>query len=544
MAEPEISVVVATRDRRELLSRCLESFRRQSADPATFEVVVADDGSVDGTAAAARAIETRFALRVLELPGGGQAAAQNAAFATAAGRVVLIVDDDVVAGADLVAEHAAAHRAERDLIGVGHLEQRPRAGRDWYARAFARSWNRHYDELAGRRIDWSACFGANLSVPREALAKVGGFATDLPGGEDMELAFRLEGAGLTPRFLPRARAVHDDQKGRPRLLADLRRQGAGQVALAARHPEMTATLLGWFGATSRREVAVRRLLLALRVPPEGLARLGRLLPGEGRKEVWFHLVSRLAFWRAVRGATGRELWERLTIGVPVLMYHAFGERDEGDRYVVSRRALSRQLRLLSLLGYRGVPYEEVVRCIRDGVPPPRRAVAITIDDGYLDNLEVAWPLLRRRGFPATIFLVSGKLGGVNDWTEDGALAGRPLLTPEQAVELAAEGVTIGAHTRSHPVLSDLADGEVEAEIIGSRADLDRLLGAPVLSFAYPFGRFDERAVEAVGAAGMSACTVAPRLASLRDDPRRVPRVEVRAGDSLLRFLLNVWLGAA
>lgn len=542
--EPELSVIVATHNRRELLVRCIESLQAQEADPQSFEVIVADDASDDGTCEAMERLRTPFRLRCLHLEKGGQAAAQNAAIAEAAGRVALILDDDVVAGPRLVAEHLAAHAGEARALGVGHLEQGPPRGRDWYAAMFSRTWNRHYDELAEKEIDWTACFGANLSAPLAALREVGGFATDLSVGEDMELAYRLERAGCAPRFLPEAKAVHDDQKGWRRLMEDSCRQGAGQVALADRHPEMNAKLFGWFGATSRREVAVRRLLLALRVPPRLLAPLGRLFPGAGRKEIWFHFVSRLAFWRAARGAMDAERWERTTRGVPVLMYHAFSERDERDRYVISRRALSRQLRLLRLLGYRGVEFAEVVRCLRERRLPPRRALAITIDDGYRDNLEVAEPVLRRHGFPATVFLVSGKLGGVNDWTEDGALAERPLLTAEQLEELRERGIAIGAHTRTHPELPAQADDAVREEIGGSREDLEAETGAPIATFAYPFGLFDERAVAAVGAAGYEgACTVEPRLVSLLDDPLRVPRVEVRAGESLPRFLLNVWLGA-
>lgn len=541
--EPELSVIVATHNRRELLVRCIESLSGQEADPGSFEVIVADDGSSDGTAEAVEQLQTPFSLRCLRLEKGGQAAAQNAAIAVAAGRAALILDDDVIAGPRLVAAHLAAQEPDRRVIGVGHLEQAPPRRRDYYAAMFARTWNRHYAELPGREIDWTACFGANLSAPLEALREVGGFAIDLPVGEDMELAYRLEGAGCKALFLPEATAIHDDEKGWRRLLEDSRRQGSGQVALADRHPEMNAMLFGWFGSTSRREVAVRRLLLALRVPPRLLAPLGGLLPGEGRKEIWFHFVSRLAFWRAAREAMDAERWERTTRGVPVLMYHAFSERDEGDRYVVSRRAFSRQLRLLALLGYRGVEFAEVARCLRERELPPRRAVAITIDDGYRDNLEVAAPLLRQRGFPATVFLVSGKLGGVNDWTTEGALANRPLLSPEQVDELRERGITIGAHTRRHPELPEEGDEAVEEEVGGSREDLRPRFGE-VATFAYPFGLFDERAVAAAADAGFEgACTVEPRLVSLLDDPLRVPRVEVRAGESLPRFLLNVWLGA-
>ena len=539
--EPELSVVLATHNRRQMLARCIEALGRQTQDPGSFEVVVGDDGSSDGTVEMLGELETPFRLTALDLGKVGKAAARNAAIEVARGRVCLVIDDDVIAEPGLVAEHLAAHR-EPGIAGIGRLTQSPPNGRDWYASAFAETWNDHFDRLGDRAVEWSDAYAGNLSAPREALLEVGGFR-DRAVGDDFEIGYLLVRAGCEIRYLSRAHAVHDDRKSGDRLLYESARQGAGHLELLEDYPEMLPGLYGWFGATSRREVVLRRLALTLRVPPRLLARLGRLLPGRDRRLVWFYFVSRYAFWRGVRGAVDRDRWERMTRGVPVLMYHAFGDRDEGDRYVISRRALSRQLRLLRLLGYRGVGFDEVARCLRERRLPPRRAVAITIDDGYLDNLEVAEPVLRRHGFPATVFLVSGKLGGVNDWTAEGALADRPLLSAEQVDELRRRGIAIGAHTRHHPELPEQEDEAVKEEVGGSREDLRPRFGE-VATFAYPFGLFDERAVAAAEEAGFAgACTVEPRLVSMLDDPLRVPRVEVRAGESLPRFLLNVWLGA-
>ena len=540
---PELSVILATHDRRQMLRRCIAALERQTQDPGSFEVVIGDDGSSDGTIEMLGGLDTAFELTALDLGKVGRAAARNAAIEAARGRVCVVIDDDVIAEPEFVAAHLEAHRDER-IVGLGRLTQAPPEKRDWYAVEFAATWNEHFDRLEGRKVEWTDSYAGNFSAPREALLEVGGFV-ERAQGDDVEIGYKLAQVGCALRYLPRAQALHADCKSRDRLVAESAQQGSGQRALVEEYPEMEPHLYGWFLATSRREVALRRALLALRVPPRLLARLGILLPGSGRRRIWFHLVSRYAFWHGARAAVERERWERMTRGVPVLMYHAFGERDEGDRYVVSRKALSRQLRLLRLLGYRGIHFEELVEALRESRLPPCRAVAITIDDGYLDNLEVAEPVLRRHGFPATVFLVSGKLGGVNDWTDEGALADRPLVTVEQARELRRRGISLGAHTRTHPELPAQSDEAVRAEVGGSRQDLAERLGEEVATFAYPFGLFDERAVEAVGESGFAgACTVEPRLARPLEDPLRVPRVEVRAGDSLPRFLLNVWLGAS
>lgn len=283
----------------------------------------------------------------------------------------------------------------------------------------------------------------------------------------------------------------------------------------------------WFDAAAH-ELILRRVLLAMRVPPALLAF------GPPR---WRAFVSRLAHWRSVRRRTTAEEWRRSTRGVPVLLYHAFGE--EPSRFVIPLRTFARQLRLLALLGYRVVPYGELAMALRSG----SRTAVLTIDDGYADNGADAAAVLERRGFGATVFVVSGRLGADNDWSDVPPLRGRPMLAAEDLRRLRGRGLEFGAHTRTHPALPDLGDDELAEEIESSRSELERTLGEPVRSFAYPYGRFDERAVAAVRRAGFaSACTTEPRPARVDDDPLLIPRIEIKRSDSLPRFLLKVWFG--
>ena len=297
----ELTVVIASHNRRRLLRRCLDALERQTEDPASFEAIVADDGSSDGTAEMVEGLQTPLALRVLRLGKVGKSAALNAAVAAARGAVCLFVDDDVVASPELVAAHAAAHAAEPRTIGIGPLTQRPPAGRDWYAEAFAVAWNEHYGELERRPARWSDCYGGNLSAPRAALLEAGGFATDLPSAEDIELGYRLWRAGCLPRYLPAAGGVHDDQKPGRNMLEDRRRYAGAYLEVADRHPAALAEMLEPFRGADDRWVGLRRALIALRVPPATLAALGSFVPGPGRRMVWFHFVTRLAFWSGLRG---------------------------------------------------------------------------------------------------------------------------------------------------------------------------------------------------------------------------------------------------
>jgi glycosyltransferase involved in cell wall biosynthesis len=277
-------------------------------------VIVADDGSTDGTAAWLESLKTPFDLRVLALAKAGKPIVLNAAIEAARGEVCLFLDDDIIASPGLVAEHLAAHRREPKTLGIGALTQRAPDGRDWFVHTFTRAWNDHYEELRQRPARWTDCYGANFSAPRATLLEINGFSSEVATVEDFDIAYRLQGAGLQITYLPQADAVHDDQKSRSRMLADLQREGAAYVEFAARHPGTEAELLDWVGSAGPIELRLRRLLIGLRVPPGWLATLGTLVPGPGRKMIWLHLVRRLAFWRSVSGAMSREQWLRTTRG--------------------------------------------------------------------------------------------------------------------------------------------------------------------------------------------------------------------------------------
>jgi glycosyltransferase involved in cell wall biosynthesis len=540
----ELSVVIASHNRRERLRACLEALSRQDHPAGSFEAIVADDGSTDGTAEMVEAFEAPFPLRVLRLAKAGKPAALNAAIAVAEAPACLFLDDDVIASPELVAEHAAAHREQPMTLGIGALTQRAPSGRDWYLQAYATAWNERYRELEDRQADWTDCYGGNFSAPLAALREVDGFDAELEAVEDIELGYRLQAAGCLPRFLPRARALHDDVKDRAATIAATRRYGAFCAAFAERRPRVRPQLLGWFLRPTPRDVTLRRLMLTLRIGPAALAVLGRVIPGAGRRQVWYGFIARYTFWLGVRSAISRTRWRQTTRGVPVLMYHAFTDSGERGRYVMPARSLARQLRLLRALGYRVISLEALIEALGADRPPPSRSVALTIDDGYADNLKVAAPVLARARAAATIFLVSRRIGERADWTEEGVIAGRRLLSAAQIEELHRGGrIAFGAHTRTHCSLPAEADAALAEQIDGSRRDLEELLGEPVTSFAFPFGRFDGRAVAAVREAGFDgACSVESRPARLGDDPLLIPRIEVKGEDSLLGFLRKLWFG--
>src|SRR4029077_1900928 len=116
------------------------------------------------------------------------------------------------------------------------------------------------------------------------------------------------------------------------------------------------------------------------------------------------------------------------------------------------------------------PLGEIGERTRQHRLPPPGAVAITIDDGYRDVLE-ALPVFARAQTPVTLFVVSGRLGGSNDWDRAGPLAGRPLLDADELAALDPERVSIGAHSRTHCDLTAIDEQAAVEEVRGSVADL-------------------------------------------------------------------------
>ena len=305
----------------------------------------------------------------------------------------------------------------------------------------------------------------------------------------------------------------------------------------------TSSPLADFGAGGTAEAAARRVLHALRVPPSLLAAAGRLR-GEGSVERLRAPIARYAYWHGARECLDRETWRRLTQGTAILMYHAIGRADEpGSRFVVPARELERQLRRLRRLRRPIIGLAELVRYRQSGRLPPAGAVVVTFDDGFADNVELAAPLLRRFGVPATLFVVSDRVGAAADWDGAAELASRPLADWASLAELARAGIEIGTHTRTHPRLPELAAADVADEVAGARDVLSTGLGVDVRSFCYPYGRKTPAVVQIVAQTGFAcACGIERGLNYPTTPLHELRRVPVDGEASMFRFALGLRFG--
>jgi peptidoglycan/xylan/chitin deacetylase (PgdA/CDA1 family) len=304
--------------------------------------------------------------------------------------------------------------------------------------------------------------------------------------------------------------------------------------------------LGLFWERSLPEVLLRRALLTIRMPLEPLVAIGSVLRTGRWSLRWHRFLHTYCYWTGVQKAfAGKQEWKRFTIGVPILLYHAF-DRRTGSRgpYTVSERAFRLQMRWLASQRYRVLDIDEYLGYARECIPPPARSVVITIDDGYRDNWTVAWPILRKHGFPATVFLATGYIGKRNEWDPHGELAGRPMLTWTEIQEMAAENVSFGAHTVTHPVLSSLQPDAIRSEMRCSRETLSEVLGRCSSTFSYPYGQFDALTAQIAHETGfLGACSVHRGLNSVGvKRTLALRRTTVHGTDSFLRFLFGLWTG--
>jgi len=170
----------------------------------------------------------------------------------------------------------------------------------------------------------------------------------------------------------------------------------------------------------------------------------------------------------------------------ILMYHAVAAAAvDPNLLCVPPERFAEQMAWLHRHGLRGVSVGTLIEATRAG--RARGLVGITFDDGYASVLDAALPVLSRHGFGATVFVISDRLGGRNDWDEG---TDWPLLSAAGVRELASAGIEIGSHSASHVQLAGLEPVELARQVGQSRTDLAALTGREVAGFAYPYGVMD------------------------------------------------------
>lgn len=189
--------------------------------------------------------------------------------------------------------------------------------------------------------------------------------------------------------------------------------------------------------------------------------------------------------------------------LPILMYHRVSAEPDIPGLTVTPAQFERQLAFLKRRGYQGINLSQLADSLEGKISLPDRAVVITFDDGYQDNYTQAWPLLKKYGYSATIFLVSDFVGQDSSFDRErpAQYKASPLLNQAQIQEMAEAGIEFGSHTCTHRALPALTIPERKHELERSRQNLSALVNKEISSFAYPYSRLSEDIVAEVAAAG-------------------------------------------
>jgi peptidoglycan/xylan/chitin deacetylase (PgdA/CDA1 family) len=226
--------------------------------------------------------------------------------------------------------------------------------------------------------------------------------------------------------------------------------------------------------------------------------------------------------------------------VLVLCYHAVSEKFPAS-LSVSPGAFRDQLGMLVRRGYRGATFSSAI-----SQPPDGKVLAVTFDDAYRSVVRLALPIMTEYGLPGTVFAPTSYIGaerpmrwpGIDRWhgtPHEAELI--PCSWPELE-QLLEAGWEVGSHTRTHPRLPELTDGELMTELSESRRECEERLRIPCRSIAYPYGAVDRRVADAVAAAGYSFAAELPGSFRTPSAPLRWPRVGVYHRDSQWRFRLK------
>ncbi|HEY0317891.1 MAG TPA: glycosyltransferase [Solirubrobacterales bacterium] len=310
---PLVSVIVPTHQRREALRRALASLAGQTADPSSYEVVVATDACSDGTTEMLDSLQMPYELRPVVPGKRGRAAACNAAVAAARGEVLIVLDDDMTVVEEFVERHRAHHPAGSRRCVLGAVPVELRGGSPRAARYVKEKFDLHLSRLADREhLELPRSFyTGNASLRTEVMREVGGFdeSFGVYGNEDVELALRLRAAGVRLEYDPDALAHQEYGKDLIGLQRDTEEKGRTTVLLARAHPEVFGSLrLAAPDDSSRPWLAARALLLwATRGLPAtaravfaAAAVLERL--GLWRRPLFYRATLDYAFWAGVDAA--------------------------------------------------------------------------------------------------------------------------------------------------------------------------------------------------------------------------------------------------
>ncbi|MCM0649532.1 polysaccharide deacetylase family protein [Clostridium swellfunianum] len=171
--------------------------------------------------------------------------------------------------------------------------------------------------------------------------------------------------------------------------------------------------------------------------------------------------------------------------IPILMYHSI-KYEKDNELRIPKEKFKEQMEYLKKEGFNPLSLNELYSHMLLGSEIPQKPIVITFDDGYADNYTNAYPILKELGFKATVFVISG----VVDKHED-------YMTTDHLKEMDKNGISIEAHTVTHPKLDTLSYNDQLKELRGSKQALEKILGRNIDYIAYPYGKYNNDTLKLV-----------------------------------------------
>ena len=218
--------------------------------------------------------------------------------------------------------------------------------------------------------------------------------------------------------------------------------------------------------------------------------------------------------------------------IPIFSYHSIG--DDKCPLSTDTKDFEKHLIYLKKNNYKSIFFGEVSSS-------NKRNFIMTFDDGYKDLISNCLPLLKKYNFKATCFLVSDKIGKINDWDKENKNIKTKKIMDESDIRIwIKNGMKIGSHSKNHKILTKIDQNELTKEISSSKIELEKLIGEEVVSFCYPYGKFNLDVINEVKKNySFALTTLRARYDPNKHDKYLIPRIDMGKKLSNLKLFLKI-----
>ena len=219
------------------------------------------------------------------------------------------------------------------------------------------------------------------------------------------------------------------------------------------------------------------------------------------------------------------------MNIPIFSYHSISD----DKCPLSTdiKDFEKHLIYLKKNDYKSIFFDEITNS--------NKKFIMSFDDGYKDLIDNCLPLLVKYNFKATCFLVSDKIGKINDWDEENKNIKTKKIMDKSDIHIwVKNGMKIGSHSKNHKKLTNIDHNELSNEIASSKIDLENLIGETIDSFCYPYGKFNLDVINEVKKNyNYALTTLRSRYDPNRHDKYLIPRIDMGKKLSTFKLFLKI-----